>query len=225
MEDTRSTVLIPVRDEESCVAQVVHGVLSLDRELRVLVVDDGSRDGTAKAAAGAGAEVLSLPAPRGKGEAIRAGLDSACGEFVVTIDGDGQDDPRDIPALLDKACEGYDLVIGSRFLGELNPGAISRVNKLGTDMFTALINLMYGASITDSQAGLRVFRRTFLLGMKLGAREYEIETEMLVKSLRRGGRIVEVPVSRYPRGAGKSRFNRAKHGLFILGTVLLNRWP
>lgn len=222
-EGCLATVLVPVRDEAETVAEVVARTLALGKNLRVVVVDDGSLDNTAAAAAAAGAEVLRLGASRGKGAALRAGLEVATGEFVVTIDGDGQDDPADIPALLERANEGYDLVIGSRFLKELHPAAISRLNRLGTAFFTLLINVLYRTRLTDSQAGLRVFRRSFLDGISFDSSEYEIETEMLVKALRRGARVSEVAVTRLPRRTGVSRFRRTKHGLRILFTILSNR--
>ncbi len=102
----------------------------------VLVVDDGSTDGTDRAAADAGARVLRLPANGGKGSAVRRGLSEARGEVIVLIDGDGQDDPTEIPRLLEALRPGVDLVVGSRFIGRFEPGAITPVNHLGNRFLT-----------------------------------------------------------------------------------------
>src|SRR5205814_643780 len=105
----------------------------------VLVVDDGSTDGTDRTAGDAGARVVRLPENSGKGAAVRRGLGEVRGEVIVLIDGDGQDDPTEIPRLLEALRPGVDLVIGSRFIGQFEPGAITPFNHWGNRFLTWVI--------------------------------------------------------------------------------------
>lgn len=190
----------------------------------ILVVDDGSKDDTSEAARAAGARVVRQEPNQGKGRAIIRGLQEAVGDAVLFIDGDGQDYPEEIPLLLAEMDKGADLVNGSKFIGRLKEGAISVPNYFGNRFMSGLINLLFGVRITDSQAGFRCFRLDKLRGIRLTAKEYEIETEMLIKAIRRGFKIVEVPVTRDRRAAGRTSFKRIRNGLRILGTILKLRF-
>ncbi len=220
------SVIVPARNECPTIGRLVRELRRiLPPPVDVIVVDDGSTDGTGQTALEAGARVITLAGRRGKGRALRRGFDEATGGLVVTIDAAGQDDAEDLLRLVEAARAGADLVIGSRFLGRFEPGAISRLNYLGTRFFNHLIGVLYGFSVTDSQAGVRCFRRVLLSRMRLQATEYEIETEMLLEAARLSARIVEVPVRRMPRGSGRSSFSRVRHGLRILSTILRKRLP
>jgi glycosyltransferase involved in cell wall biosynthesis len=190
----------------------------------ILVVDDGSKDDTSEAARAAGARVVRQEPNQGKGRAIIRGLQEAVGDAVLFIDGDGQDYPEEIPLLLAEMDKGADLVNGSKFIGRLKEGEISVPNYFGNRFMSGLINLLFGVRITDSQAGFRCFRLDKLRGIRLTAKEYEIETEMLIKAIRRGFKIVEVPVTRDRRAAGRTSFKRIRNGLRILGTILKLRF-
>lgn len=130
------TVLVAAYNEAPVIGHVVRKALGAVPSGEVVVVDDGSTDGTDRAAAAAGARVLRLPANGGKGSAVRRGLIEARGEVIVLIDGDGQDDPMEIPLLLDALRPDVDLVVGSRFIGHFEPGAITPVNHWGNRFLT-----------------------------------------------------------------------------------------
>ena len=214
------TVLLPAHDEAPTIAAVVAGCRAATPGLvEVLVVDDGSKDETAAQAAAAGARVIRLSPNQGKGAAVRAGAEAARGEVVVLLDADGQDDPAEIPLLLAALVPGVDLVIGSRFLGTFEAGAIKRVDRAGNVALTRLFNAALGAAITDTQAGFRAIRRATLVGLRLRARRYDVETEMLAAVLARGGRAVEVPVTRRARAHGRTDLSRVRDGLRILGAI------
>ena len=219
------TVVIPCHDEEASVGAVVTGCRAAlaGEPHEVLVVDDGSSDGTGAAAAQAGARVERLDPNRGKGVALLSGALAATGDVLVFMDGDGQDDPRDLPALLAALEPGVDMVIGSRFLGTLHPGSIHPLNRMANRAFSGLISALFRVRITDSQAGFRAMSRARFLSLGLGATEYEVETEMLLRALRQDWAVREVPVGRHPRTGSVTDFHRARHGLRILGTILSER--
>jgi len=116
------------------------------------------------------------------------------------------------------------MVIGSRFLGVLHPRSIHPLNRLANQAFSGLISVLFRARITDSQAGYRVVYRDDYLALDAGAREYEIETDALLKALKAGWAIREVPVERFPRAGSTTDFRRLRHGLRILWTILRERW-
>ncbi|MBC8071160.1 MAG: glycosyltransferase family 2 protein [Deltaproteobacteria bacterium] len=220
MTRPQATSVIPARNEAATIAEVVRGCLAQPGIAEVIVVDDASTDGTATAATAAGATVLRSETPLGKGAAMRLGMAHARGDTIVLLDGDGQDPPGDIPRLLAALEHGAELAIGSRFLGTFEPGAITAVDRFGNRALSRVLDRLYGVALTDTQAGFRAIRRTLLERLELRARHFEIETELLVRSLQAGATVVEVPVSRRPRRAGTSRLRRIPDGLRILGCML-----
>jgi len=219
------SVVIPAHNEAASIRQVVDDSRTATPNLiELIVVDDGSTDGTGALAAEAGAEVLALSPNRGKGCALRAGIEAARGDVLLFIDADGQDHPEEIPRLLDALADDVAMVIGSRFKGTLEEGSITRLNYVGNRALTWLFNRLYGSAITDTQAGFRVVRRDALDLAALRARRYEIETELTLHVLRRGGRIVEVPVTRTARDGGQTGFEVARDGLRILRRMVAGRF-
>jgi len=219
------SVVIAARDEAPSVGEVVRGCVAHTPDLgEVLVIDDGSRDGTGARAREAGARVVRLEVNQGKGAALRRGIAEARGEVLVFLDADGQDDPREIPLLLAAMAPGVDLVIGSRFLGTFREGAITPVNRAGNLGLTAAANLLFDMRVTDTQAGFRAVRRRALEGLDLRARAYDIETELLLRVHLAGGRVVEVPVTRSARSHGRSGLSSLRDGARILRCMLRVRW-
>jgi len=217
--------IIAAYNEEPNIAAAIRGVKAvLKPDDDVLVVDDGSVDKTSEEARKAGARVVRQEPNQGKGAAIRRGLKEATGDIILFIDGDGQDDPAEIPLLLAEMKKGADLVNGSKFIGTMKEGAISTPNYFGNRFMSGLINILFGVKVTDSQAGYRTFRRSKLAGIELDATEYEIETEMLIKAIKNGFKIVEVPVTRDKRAAGSTNFKRVRNGLRILWWILKLRF-
>lgn len=185
--------LVPAFNEAATIAAVVRGASAC--VATVLVVDDGSTDGTAEAAAAAGAEVMRLGRNGGKGTAIRAGLSrvfESDATHVLFMDGDLQHRPEEIPALLaEAASSGAAMVIGERtFVREEMPASRYWANVVGS---WALARLM-GVDLSDTQSGFRVVRTDVLRRIPLEATGYEFETELVVKLARRGAHIAGVPV-------------------------------
>jgi glycosyltransferase involved in cell wall biosynthesis len=186
--------VIPAFNEAGTVASVVRGLLGCVSQ--VIVVDDGSTDGTAEQARNAGADVLVHERNLGKGHAVRTGLArvlAADFTHVLLLDGDMQHLPAEAPRLL-RAAESSraDVVIGERvFKREEMPPSRYYANRIGSRALSWFV----GAAIADTQCGFRLFRTDAVRPLTFKSTGYEIETEMLVKVRRRGGRVASVPVT------------------------------
>lgn len=197
----RVAALIPAYDEAARIGAVIEALLPVVS--RVLVVDDGSRDSTADAARAAGADVIRQERNGGKGLAIRAGVDRLRDSditHVLLLDGDGQHDPADAPSLLAAAArEPGSLVIGERpFERARMPSSRYYTNVISSWVIS---RVFVGQTVRDAQSGYRVISMDWLRRLRLTARGYEIETEMLIKVARMGGRIARVPIAMRYLGA------------------------
>ncbi len=201
----RTCALIPAFNEAPYIANVVKGANQYVE--KVVVIDDGSGDGTAQLARDAGATCLQSQTNCGTASALRTGIAFACAQnftHAITLDGDGQHLPEDIPVLLRVAEEsGADLVIGARFFDRARmPRARYYSNTIGSRLASALV----GCEIRDSQSGFRLFRLDKLCGTKLRSRCYELEMEILIKMARSGGIIAHAPVHMvYDDGQARSK--------------------
>ncbi len=211
-------------NEAGTVAEVVRGLFAhVPGVVEVVVVDDGSADATGEAAKGAGARVVRLPRHQGKGAAVRAGLRAATADIVLLIDADGQDDPAEAARLIEALAPDVDMVIGSRFLGVFREGAVTRLHHAGNRFLTWAFNRLYGQRITDAQAGFRALWRDAVDPDRMDSVRYEVEADINTLVVLRGGRIVEVPVSRDRRRHGRSGFRSFYDGVRILAWMLRRR--
>lgn len=201
----RTCALIAAFNEAPYIANVVERARHYVAE--VVVIDDGSRDGTAEIAEAAGATCLRLAENCGKASALRAGIAFAREhkfDSVITLDGDGQHLPEDIPVMFRVAEETRaDLIIGARsFDRALMPGPRYFSNIIGSRLASALV----GCEIRDSQSGFRLFRLEKLDGAKLRSRCYELEMEILIKMARSGCTIAHAPIRMvYDDGQARSK--------------------
>jgi glycosyltransferase involved in cell wall biosynthesis len=193
--------LIPALNEADTIANVVSEIQP--HVSHVVVVSDGSHDATSDRARAAGATVLNHAGTRGKGQAVRTGLAhilaSADVDYVLILDGDRQHLPCEAPRFLDAArSSDADLVVGER---QFNRDAMPRSRYYANVVGSRALSSFMGSNLRDTQCGYRLFRANMLRRLALRSTGYDIETEMLVKVGRLGGRIVNVPVTAVYDGA------------------------
>ena len=222
------SIIIPVYNEEGNIGNLIEKINPfLEKDDELIVVNDGSTDTTEKEIKTKNCELISLKQNKGKGFAMRAGIDKAKGDIIVFMGGDGQDDPIEIDILINELKNGYDYVIGSRFLNDnlldnrYSNKAILPVNEFGNKSITFIINVLFKKNITDSQSEFKCFNSQKLKQLELESDRFEIETELLIKSFRKNIRIKEVPVHRYERKHGKSKLFNVPFGRFLFGLKVL----
>jgi glycosyltransferase involved in cell wall biosynthesis len=196
----------------------------------VVLVDGRSTDDTVAVARRVRPDVRVVEQPgKGKGDALRAGFHAARGDFIVMIDADGSMDPAEIvtciAALQDRRCgrSGHELVKGSRFVEGGGTEDMSGIRRLGNAGLLRVANRLYGARFTDLCYGLFAFRRDQLEAMDLRADGFEIETEMVVKAVKAGIDVGEVPSFEANRLHGDSNLNAWRDGWRVLRTLLRQR--
>jgi glycosyltransferase involved in cell wall biosynthesis len=211
------TVLMPCLNEERTIGACIrkaqgfmaaHGIAG-----EVLVVDNGSSDRSGAIAAEAGARVVRHE-PRGYGSALRHGIREARGTFVVMGDADDTYDFGRLDAFVQFLRSGNDLVMGSRLRGDIGKGAMPWMHRhVGTPVLTALMNLFYRTGISDTNCGLRGFRRKAVEGLDLRCNGMEFASEMVIRASQEGLRIAETPIAyAAPSAARKPHLNTFRDG-------------
>lgn len=203
------SILIPVYNEAATIRQVIAQVAALPIPKEIIVVDDGSTDGTRQVLAelevAQHLHVLYKPLNEGKGAAIRSGLRRARGDVVVIQDADLEYDPRDILALVRPIVRGEaDVVYGSRFL-QRDAAPSPWFHRLGNRLLTALSNALTGLELTDMETAYKAFRRELVLDLPIHQPRFGFEPEITARIARRGWRLCEVPVRYTPRSYAQGK--------------------
>jgi len=212
-----TSLVIPAYNEEEGLSLVVREYLDVVDE--VIMVDDGSSDGTfqaAQALVGGKVKLLRHEVNQGKVAALRTGVLQASGDVIIFTDADNTYPARYVPQLVQEIEKGADLVLGARIQAREN---IPAFNRLGNNIFSFLATYISCIRIKDSQTGMRAFRREMFDKLDVKAKGLEFETKMTVRAAKLGYKIVEIPIE-YRERVGKSKLNPLKDGARMLTALL-----
>ena len=221
------SVIIPAYNEIHTIEEILKRVQAVGVADEILVVDDGSTDGTRgvlKEYDSQGpVKVISHAENQGKGAAVRTGIQHASGDLIIIQDADLEYDPRDYQLLLQPVREGIaDVVYGSRFLGGPRRPAMFW-HMVANKMLTFMTNILYNNILTDMETGYKVFRREIVEDMKLRSRKFDFEPEFTAKVLKRDVRIFEVPITFNPRDYDEGKKIGVKDAFQAVWTLIKYR--
>jgi dolichol-phosphate mannosyltransferase len=223
------SIIMPVYNESRTFEKVLERVraapLPVGCTKEIVVVDDGSTDGTAEILSRHSADVVAHRCARnaGKGTAIRIGIQEASGDIILIQDGDLEYDPEDYQRILQPILDrNADVVYGSRFLAGTPVMALP--NLIANRILTFAANVLYNARITDEATAYKAFRAPLLRALPLECRRFEFCPEVTARLRRQGHRIYEVPISYHARGIADGKKIRARDGLSALWTLIRYRF-
>lgn len=219
---------MPVYNELDTLQEIVRRVLDVGLATELIIVDDGSKDGTRDLLPGIeklpGVRVILHEKNQGKGAAVRTGIQAATGDILLIQDADLEYDPREYPNLLKPLQEGLaDVVYGSRFLGAARR-PILFWNMVANKVLTLITNVLYNNILTDMETGYKVFRREVVEGMTIHAKRFDFEPEFTAKLLKRKVRIYEVPIVFNPRDYSEGKKIGVWDGVEALWTLIKYRF-
>lgn len=213
MNYMKLSVIMPVYNEAGTITQIISKVKAVPLDKEIIVVNDGSFDGTEEILAGiAGLRIIKHEKNLGKGAAIRKGLEVVLSKAVIIQDGDLEYDPNDYLKLLEPIMAGRaDVVYGSRNLTTNKSG--KKIYKWGGIFLSHLANFLYGLNITDEATGYKVFKTDLLKGLNLKCERFDFCAEVTAKLGRDKHKIIEVPISYNPRSRDQGKKIKIIDGL------------
>jgi glycosyltransferase involved in cell wall biosynthesis len=226
----RVSFLVPAFNEAATIGEVLERVDALELDKQVIVVDDGSTDGTEEILArwrsdGASRILLRQPTNRGKGAAIRAAIPHVDGDIAVIQDADMEYDPADVPALIEPIERGVaDVVFGSRLTGGRPQRAYLFWHLVGNRFLSLVTNVLYNTTLHDMETGYKAFRSEVLRSLDLREDDFAIEPEITAKVCRRGLRVYELPIAYYGRTYAEGKKITWRDGFKALAVLVKVRF-
>ena len=222
------SVVIPVYNEVKTIQEIIRRVQETGLADEILVVDDGSTDGSrellAEISQTGAVKVIYHERNQGKGKAVRTGIENASGDLIIVQDADLEYDPREYPNLLRPIQEGIaDVVYGSRFLGA-GRRPVLFWNMVANKILTLVTNILYNNILTDMETGYKLFRRQIVQNMTLHARGFEFEPEFTAKILKSKVRVYEVPITFNPRDYAEGKKIKMKDAFIAMWTLIKYRF-
>jgi glycosyltransferase involved in cell wall biosynthesis len=223
LSDPLLSVVMPVYNERETVEEIIRRVLAVPARVQLIVVDDGSRDGSREILADLQRELgfclVLQERNQGKGAALRRGFEAVTGDLVIIQDADLEYSPEEYPQLIELICQGRaDVVYGSRFLGRHRVFMFSHY--LGNRVVTLLTNILYNTMLSDMETCYKVMRSEIVKGMNLQSNGFGIEPEMTAKIFKGGHRVYEVPITYDGRGYDQGKKITWRDGFVALWVLL-----
>jgi glycosyltransferase involved in cell wall biosynthesis len=227
MADPLVSIVVPAYNEAATIEEILRRVAAAPFRREVIVVDDGSTDGTAAIVARIDeVRLIRFPANRGKGAAVRDGIASTSGDFVVIQDADLEYDPKDLPRLIEPLVQGRaDVVYGTRLRGGEPQRAHLFWHYAGNRFLSLATNVLFNTTISDMEVGYKAFRGDLIRGIRLVSDDFRFEPEVTAKVLKMPGvRLYEVPISYYGRTFAEGKKITWRDGVNALGALLRFRF-
>lgn len=226
VNDLEVSVVMPCLNEERtvgiCVRKAVETLKKLGIKGEVVISDNGSTDRSVEIAQSLGARVVHQPL-KGYGNAYFKGFTEARGRYIIMADSDDSYDLTHLEPFINALRQGYDMVMGSRFRGEIKPGAMPFLHRfLGNPVLTRILNILYGTHISDAHSGMRAFTKDAFERMHLRTEGMEFASEMVIKAAKARLKITEIPITLYPDGrTGKPHLRSFSDGWRHLRFMLM----
>jgi glycosyltransferase involved in cell wall biosynthesis len=226
LHDPLVSVVMPVHNERKTVGEIVRRVLAVPLRVELIVVDDGSTDGTSRVLAELqqelGFHLIAQPKNLGKGAALRRGFVETKGDIVVVQDADLEYSPEEYPDLISLICSGRaDVVYGSRFLGRHR--VFMFTHYVGNRFLTLVANILYNTMLTDMETCYKVMRAEVVRSMKLRSNGFGIEPELTAKIFKRNYRVYEIPITYDGRGYDEGKKITWRDGVVALWVLVKYR--
>jgi glycosyltransferase involved in cell wall biosynthesis len=227
LPNPRLSVVMPVYNERTTIEEIIDRVLRVPLPIELIVVDDGSKDGTRDLLTALNQQhpfkLVFQPQNQGKGAALRRGFEEVTGDLVVIQDADLEYSPEEYPELIELICQGRaDVVYGSRFLGRHRVFLFTHY--AGNRLLTLITNVLYNTMLTDMETCYKVMRTEVLRSMTLHSNGFGIEPELTAKIFKRHYRVYEVPITYDGRGYEDGKKITWRDGLVALWVLLKYRF-